>query len=249
MIEVENRESVRVIKLNRRVTHALNLELVEALSEALKKAETDPGIRTLVISSAQEKFFSIGFDLPRLYGLGKKEFLHFYRKFNRLCRQLVDLPKPVVAAITGHAIAGGCILALCCDVRVMAEGRKLMGLNEIKLGVPVPDMAVRLLKSLVDDRVAHEIIGGGEFYTSSELLQMGMVDQVVTLHEVLPVAVEKASMLASISGDEFALKKKNRVEPLIREAERNQKKDEENFLYHWFSAESRKLLKETMKKF
>lgn len=75
---------------------------------------------------------------------------------------LYTLPKPVVAAITGHAIAGGCILALCCDYRFISEGRKLMGLNEVKLGVPVPYLADRVLHALVGTRYAREIIESGE---------------------------------------------------------------------------------------
>lgn len=249
MIEIENRDSVRVIKLTRGVTNALNPELVEILLDAIKNAENDRGTGGVVLSSSNEKFFSIGFDLPHLYGLGKKEFLHFYRQFNRLCRDLAVLPKPVVAAITGHATAGGCILALCGDVRVMADGRKLMGLNEVKLGVPVPELTVRLLNSLVNGRIAREVMEGGEFFPSSRLLQMGMVDRVVPLREVLPVSLEYARTMGSLPVEAFKLIKTRRVETLIREAEKYREQDEENFMRCWFSEESRVLLKIAMEKF
>ena len=103
--------------------------------------------------------------------------------------KLFTFPKPTAAAISGHAIAGGCILTLCCDYRYIAEGRKLMGLNEIKLGVPVPYVADCILRSLVGFRHAREIMESGDFYQPETSFQKGLVDAVLPLENVLaPVA-------------------------------------------------------------
>jgi enoyl-CoA hydratase/carnithine racemase len=138
MIRTEYHDKVAVVKLNRGITNALNLQLVNELAETLHGVKHDSDVHSLVLGSSNEKFFSIGFDVPELFELTKSDFKFFYQTFNRVCLDLYTLPKPTIAVITGHAIAGGAILALCCDYRFIAEGRKLMGLNEIRLGVPVP---------------------------------------------------------------------------------------------------------------
>lgn len=133
LIHVEHQDEVVLLKLNRGITNALNLQLVNQLAEHLQNVRANSDVHGLVLGSSNEKFFSIGFDIPELFELARKDFRVFYHAFNRVSMALYTLPKPTIAAITGHAIAGGCILALCCDYRFIAEGRKLMGLNEIKL--------------------------------------------------------------------------------------------------------------------
>ena len=184
MIRTEVRDEVALVQLDRPVTNALDLELVHELGQALQGVRHDPHVRGLVLASSNVKFFSIGFDIPSLFDLPREEFQTFYRDFNRMCLDLYTLPRPAVAAITGHATAGGCILALCCDYRFIAEGRKLVGLNEIRLGVPVPYLADCILRHLVGVRLARDVMDSGEFYPPATSLQMGLVDQVLPLEQV-----------------------------------------------------------------
>jgi enoyl-CoA hydratase/carnithine racemase len=161
MISLDRQENVAVLKLDRSTTNAINLGLVETLSAALQEVKHDTKARSLVLTSANNKFFSIGFDIPDLYDLDRPEFETFYREFNALCMDLYTLPKPVMACLNGHAIAGGCILALCCDYRLIAGGKKLIGLNEVKLGVPVPYLADCILRELVGASLAGGTGGSG----------------------------------------------------------------------------------------
>jgi len=139
------------------------------LAGIIEKIKHDANVKGIVLTSSNEKFFSIGFDIPGLFEFSKEDLSNFYRSFNQLSIALNTLPKPTIAAITGHAIAGGCILALCCDYRFIAEGRKLMGPNEIKLGVPIPYPADCILRSLVGTRNAREITDNGDFYEPEKL--------------------------------------------------------------------------------
>jgi Delta3-Delta2-enoyl-CoA isomerase len=123
MLNIDFQDKVMIVNLNRGVINALNLELVQQLSEAFGKAKNDPEVRGLVLSSSNEKFFCIGFDIPGLYELDQEDFSCFYRSFNNMCLELYTLPKPTTAAITGHATADGCILALYCDYRLIAQGK------------------------------------------------------------------------------------------------------------------------------
>ena len=158
MIDLKYKDKVAVLKLDRGVTNAINLEVINELAKVLKAVKADTNVHALVLSSTNDKFFSIGFDIPQLYNLSKKDFKLFYEIFNESCMGLYTFPKPTVAAITGHAIAGGFILALCCDYRIIGKGRKLMGLNEIKLGVPVPYLADCVLQNLIGIRNSREIV-------------------------------------------------------------------------------------------
>jgi enoyl-CoA hydratase/carnithine racemase len=202
-----------------------------------------------VLGSSNDKFFSIGFDIPELFDLARKDFRVFYQAFNGVCMDLYTLPKPTIAAITGHAIAGGCILALCCDYRFIAEGRKLMGLNEIKLGIPVPYPGDCILRQVAGTRNAREIMSTGEFYHSEELLQIGMVDQVLPLDQVLPKAIEKAGLLGALPHEAFGMIKRNRVETVEAQVLAHLAEKEQFFIECWYSDEARVRLKEAIKKF
>lgn len=249
MIRVENDGTVAIVKLDRSITNAFNLELVTELDEMFQKIKHDSTIHSLVLTSTHEKFFSIGFDIPELFKLSKDDFSIFYKAFNRLCLDLYTFPKMTIAAITGHAVAGGCIVALCCDYRFIAEGKKKMGLNEIKLGVPIPYPADCILRQIVGFRNSREIVDTGEFYLPEKLLHMGMVDEIVPLEKVLAKAIEKASSIDELSPDAFALIKRNRVEGVTAQISSKLREKEQIFLECWYSDEVRSRLKIAMAKF
>lgn len=164
MISVDYQDTVAIVRLNRDVKNALDLNLVDELDEILKIIRQDLQIHGLVLGSCSDKFFSIGFDIQKMFDYPREDFEVFYQAFNRVCLNLYTFPKPTIAAITGHAVAEGCIMVLCCDYRFIGDQRRLMGLNEIKLGVPVPYLADCVLRDIVGTRIAKEITDTGEFY-------------------------------------------------------------------------------------
>jgi enoyl-CoA hydratase/carnithine racemase len=248
-VRIERDGGVAILYLSRGITNALNLELVTGLSRAIEGMRQDTDISGLVLTSANNKFLSIGFDIPQLYNLSPDDFAIFYRAFNRLCLDLYALPKPTAAAITGHATAGGCILALCCDYRIIAQGRKLVGLNEIKLGVPVPYVADRILWQLVGQRNARDVIDSGVFYPPEEALNLGLVDGVAPLPEVLPAAIQKVRGLGAFSGKAFAEIKRHRTEPVVQQVEPRLDETDRAFIDCWYAPAARERLKEAMSKF
>jgi len=249
MIRIEYHDGVMLVTLNRPVTNALNLQLVNELAETLQEVKRDPDVRGLVVSGASGKFFSIGFDIPQLVELTREDFDTFYRAFNQLCIDLYTLPKPTVAAITGHAIAGGCVLALCCDYRFIAAGRKLMGLNEIKLGVPVPYLADCILQRVAGVRNGRDMLDGGEFYPPEQLLRMGVVDRVLPLEQVLPESIDKARSLGASPQAAFAMIKRNRVETVEARVLAHREEKERLFVECWYSDKARERLREAIEKF
>jgi enoyl-CoA hydratase/carnithine racemase len=249
LITVEKKKNITIIQLSHKTTNAISLDLIKELAKAVETVKADDTIRAMVLTSSNEKFLSIGFDIPSLLPLNQDQFSDFYRAFNQLCIDLYTLPKPTVAAITGHAIAGGCILALCCDERVIADGRKLFGLNEVKLGVPVPYVADRILHALVGSRLAREVMELGEFYPAEDALQAGLVDYLQPLDRVLDKAFEQARLLSAAPGEAYALIKANRVEDVMVEILERLEVKQMRFIECWYADEARKPLEDAGRKF
>ena len=242
------RDGVSVLCLNRGKTNALDLDLVNELDGRLDKVEHDPDVHGLVLGSLSDRFFSIGFDIQKMFDFPRQDFETFFREFNRLCLRLYTLPKPTAAAITGHAVAGGCILVLCCDYRFMADGRTLMGLNEIRLGVPVPYLPDCIVRDLAG-AAAREVLETGRFYDPSESMRMGLVDEVLSPGEVTGRAQEKVKSIGSLPSAAFARIKQNQTENIAERVRALEEEKHQAFIDCWYSAEARALIKEAAKKF
>ena len=248
-IPFEYEDSVAVIKLSHSTTNELSPEVVFALSELLQQLDEDPNVSSIVLTSTNRKFFSIGFDLPRLLTLPRKDFEYFYKRFNQMCLDLYTLKKPTTAAILGHAVAGGCILSLCCDYRYISSGKKLMGLNEVLLGVPIPYPAHCILKGIVSAKTARDVAEQGRFYLADALLAMEVVDKVLPVDEVLPQAVKNAKELGSSLNQAFARIKYNHIEATCKQIFARQEEEQEYFFECWYSPKAQRLLSEAAKKF
>jgi len=237
------------VKLDRGVINPIDGELVDRLSDALGEAREDPDVGGLVLASASEKFFSIGFDLPALYDRDRQAIVAFYDRFTHLCLDLYTWPGPTATAITGHAIAGGCILALCCDYRYVAEGRTLTGLNEIALGVPVPHLPQLILQRLVGDRACRRLLDSAELIDAAKQLELGIADRTLPGEKVLPFATAEIAELAELPADAFAATKTQRVERLAARVRAQQDAKTAEFARCWFSPEARELLGAAREKF
>ena len=245
-VKLEQHKDVALLRLDNKVTNAINTETVENLSAAVNRIKAE--FRGLVLAGG-EKFFSMGFDLPALLKLDRSGMTEFFYRFNQVVFDIYTLPMPTACAITGHAIAGGTILASSCDYRFLASGRKLMGLNEIKLGVPVPYLSDLMLRQSVGDRAATEMIYQGEFIEPINAGKIGLVDEVLYQDKVESRAIEKITKLAALPGQAFAAIKANRVEAIRLAYEKNYKVKNEIFLDCWFSQPVQELLSKAAEKF
>jgi Delta3-Delta2-enoyl-CoA isomerase len=245
-VKLKQHKEVALLRLDNKVTNAINTETVENLSDAVNRIKAE--FRGLVLAGG-EKFFSMGFDLPALLKLDRSGVTEFFYSFNQVVLDIYTLPIPTACAITGHAIAGGTILASSCDYRLLASGRKLMGLNEIKLGVPVPYLSDLMLRQIVGDRAATEMIYQGEFIEPINAGKIGLVDEVLSQDKVESRAIEKITKLAALPGQAFTAIKDNRVEAIRLAYEKNYKVKHEIFLDCWFSQPVQELLSKAAEKF
>jgi len=246
LVKIEEHEDVALLRLDNKVANAISTTMVENLSASVTRITRE--FRGLVLAGG-EKFFSMGFDLPTLLKLDRSGVTEFFYSFNQVVLDIYTLPIPTACAITGHAIAGGTILASSCDYRFLASGRKLMGLNEIKLGVPVPYLSDLMLRQIVGDRAATEMVYQGEFIEPEKALSIGLADEVLSQDKVENRALEKITELASLPGQAFAAIKANRVESIRPAYEKNYKVKNETFLDCWFSQPVRELLSKAAEKF
>ncbi len=249
LTEVEIHDGVAVLKMNNGITNAISPGMVEELPGKLRELEEDPSVKSLVMTSTNNKFFSIGLDIPHLFDLTREEFGAFYNAFNRVCLDLFTFTKPTVAAITGHAIAAGCIVATCCDYRFIADGRKLMGINEVKLGVPVPYPADCILRHIIGDRNAREMGETGDLYPPDKSLEMGLVDRVLPPEDVLKESLERAGTLGALPQGASGMIKQNRVERVEAQILEQLTMKEDFFIECWYSPGTRDLLRKAMKSF
>ena len=172
---IEHGGGIRELRLARPPVNALNPELVRALREAVQSAPRE-GANALVISGAPG-IFSAGLDVPALLTLDRAGMRAFWSEFLGMCAALARSPIPVAAAITGHSPAGGAVIALFCDFRVMAHGAYRIGLNEVQVGLTVPSVIHAALARLVGAYRAERLLVSGTMLESEAARATGLVDE------------------------------------------------------------------------
>lgn len=184
LVETTIHGAIHELRLARAPVNALDPSLCQALTAALAQAIAS-GAQGIVLAGGP-KVFSAGLDVPFLLSLGddKAALLSAWDAFFDAARALVACPVPVVAAIAGHSPAGGCVLALCCDYRVMADGPYRIGLNETQVGLVAPEGIQTLLARVVGPHRAERLLVGGTLVDATEALRIGLVDELTGIDEV-----------------------------------------------------------------
>lgn len=236
LTRIEHDAGIVELRLAHPPANALNPALVHELHMAVKTAP-DKGARALILSGA-EGMFSAGLDVPALLKLDKTSMDVFWKEFISLLRLIALSPIPMAAALTGHSPAGGAVLAIFCDTRIAAEGKFKIGLNEVRVGLPVPAVIYAALKRLVGVRQAERLCLHGLLISPEEALQIGLVDQVLPAQQVLPAALEWCrSLLALPPLAVAATRKLARADLADLFAELGERSHEE-LMNVWFSAET-----------
>ena len=227
-------KGIATLTFNRGKVNAINEDFVDQLDQALKALEHDGDVRAIILTG-QGKFFSFGFDIPEFLSRPRDDFRRFLSKFTALYAYMFLYPKPLIAAINGHAIAGGCMLTNCCDFRIMVSGKAKISLNELGLGASVFAGSVDILKYRIGGGKAQEVLFSAAMYSAEQAAGLGLVEQVVSEAELYEVAGSKAQEYAGKDMAAFASIKRLLRKPVVdgfkeREAEAN-----EEFLDIWYS--------------
>lgn len=236
MIAREDKGSVAVLRIEHGKANTIDLELLADLSRELGRMDEEP-VKALVLTGTG-RVFSAGVDLYRLLEGGAEYVRAFVPRLNSTLLELYRFPRPVIAALNGHAIAGGFILACCCDRRVMARKAGRVGLTELPVGVPFPSVPLEVVRSVVPSRILRDLVYGGRLFAAAEALEAGLVDELVDSEALLERAVEVAQELGRIPAAAFKLTKQWVQEPFLRRLESSASAHDAEVLEVWSAPET-----------
>lgn len=197
MLTTEKRGPVAVVTLRRPPANAMSIELTERIAEAFDAIASDDSVRSVVLTG-EGRSFCAGLDLKSVPGFSAENQRRLLDALNRAFLAVYDAPVPVVGAINGHAIAGGLILALCCDWRMVASTTFQAGLTEVRVGIPYPTAAIEVAKAELSPSMARELVLFGRNVSQERATREGVFDEAVEPTELVDLAVRKATALAEL---------------------------------------------------
>lgn len=241
-IKVTIKDKVAIISLDRGKANAINAEMVAELYQLIRNVENDDTIRGVILGG-NEGFFSAGLDLIELYDYDEEQIGEFWNNFLNLVKQLASFKKPMVAAISGHSPAGGCVLAICCDYRVMAEGKYIIGLNEVPVGIIVPESIFQLYAFWLGNARAYQFLLEGKLMGTEEALKVGLIDEVVNMASLLTAAERKIQKYIQLDSATWQQSKHNLRRELLTKISIDQSETLDIMLKQWWSPSTRSILK------
>ena len=213
MIERDDRDAIRVLRLAHGKVGAMDIELGEALLQEMRDAAAAP-IKAVIVTGSGASF-SAGVDLYRVVKDGPEYGRRFLPVLDAFLHAALTFPKPMIAAINGHAIAGGCILAACCDHRIMVDGNGRIGIPELAVGVPFPALPLQIMAARLGDSALRDLVFSGRTVQVDEAKALGLIDEKCPSGMLLDRAMEAAQRFAAIPAAAFALTKEAFYTPIL----------------------------------
>lgn len=236
MIETADHDGIAVLTLHNGPVNALDLELLTAVPETLA-AVADA---RAVVLTGRGRSFSAGVDLKRIVDGGPRHVECFLPALSRAMLALFEHPRPVVAAVNGHALAGGCVLAAAADLRLMSEGT--IGLAELAAGVPFPTVPLEIMRHAVGHNVDVLALGAGRL-SPDRAASIGLVHEVVEPDRLLTEAVRRAGKLATVPSDVYTLSKQQLHRPAMARIAADRPSDDPRVLEIWSSERTSRALR------
>jgi 3,2-trans-enoyl-CoA isomerase len=242
-VHVSKTGEIATVTLARGKVNALNEPMFREIRTSFQDLEKSDEVRAVILTG-RGKFFSFGFDIPELLSYSKDDFIRYLTKFASFCSYLFLFPKPVIAALNGHTIAGGCMLANACDCRIMVSEKAKIALNEITFGASVFAGSVAILKFCVGSRNAATILYSGAMYSPDEAARLGLVDQIVLAENLMQTAEKAAVDFASKSAAAFSSIKGLLRRPVAAEMAKREQDSLHEFADIWYSERTWENLKD-----
>jgi enoyl-CoA hydratase/carnithine racemase len=228
MLEVEQHAGISVLRLRHGKVNALDLELLQAITAALREVDEHAAVVITGTGSA----FSAGVDLHRIVAGGPPYVQEFLPALTATFMAIFDHPGPVLAAINGHAIAGGCVIAAACDVRVMSQGT--VGLAELSVGVPFPTAAIEIVRHAAGP-AASRLVLTAELLGPAQAQTIGLIQDIVEPGVLVDSVIQQAQQLAQIPAGVFSFSKRQLQQP-ARDRIAARSGDDADVLATWSSA-------------
>jgi enoyl-CoA hydratase/carnithine racemase len=213
MVKIEKHENITVLTLDDGKVNALNEQSLGELYQALEQVKDS---RALILTG-NGKCFSAGLDLKRLPTLSKPDLLALMKQLADVMFQLLAFPCPVIAAVNGHAIAGGAVLLLCCDQGIGSKQSVKIGLSEVAVGMPLPDLVVELARHKLSPRRLTEAVLFGKLYDWDEAMEAGYLHHAVEPDQLVPQAIGMAQQLCKLPRNAYLMTKQALYKDLPRD--------------------------------
>ena len=240
-MEVEMRDGVALLRMRAPKANAIGQAWLTRMDQLLADLESRAPVSMVLIGEG--KAFSAGLNLPEIIELDRAGLQRFILAFSRTMLRVASIPWPVVAAVNGHAIAGGCVLAMQGDERIMAEGEGRIGLNEIQLGIGLPAIVLETVRWQVPPATLFRIAVEGELVDAHRARSLGLVQEVVAPEQLLPRAHARAQHLGSLPGAAFRQIKHNLRQPAREAVERHAAEDAAAWVETFFSPQGQERLR------
>ncbi|WP_052599099.1 enoyl-CoA hydratase/isomerase family protein [Aureispira sp. CCB-QB1] len=241
-LSIQSKDNYLVVQLDRGKANALNQEMINELRQLIRNTEADDAIEGIILTG-KPHFFSGGVDLLEVYYYDSEGIRNFWGSFLQLATEMLAFSKPLIASITGHSPAGGCILACACDYRVMAIGDKYqIGLNEMAVGIAPRESILHLYSFWIGQRKAYQYLLEGYLMNGKEALEIGLVDELVPLDQTLIQAEQKMQQYLKLPKSAFRQTKKSLKGGLVQAMSANFEQDLELLHQQLMSKESRTIM-------
>jgi enoyl-CoA hydratase/carnithine racemase len=241
MITIIEHGAIRELRLTRPPANALTSELLSQLRDEVVNAPSH-GVRALVLSGAPG-MFSAGLDIPALLQLRREQIADLWRKLYQALGALACSSIPVCAAVTGHAPAGGTVLAIYCDWRIGAQGAFKIGLSEVQVGLPLPPIILQCLRRLVGAHQAERLATRGLLMESEEARRIGLLDEVVPPENVVPRAIHWSGEMLAIPPNAMAYTRQQARADLRAIFERDLNPEIDEMDKAWWQPETQAMLR------
>ena len=240
MLKIINHGEVREIRLARLPVNALNLAFVNTLTQSIREAQTECNA---VVLSGQERVFSAGLDIVELIQTDREGMTVFWRSFFELLETIACSNVPVAAAITGHSPAGGAVIGLMCDYRVMSDGNFRIGLNETRVGLIIPWVLHKAMQRLVGPKITEQMIVGGTMVEPVDALNIGLVDALESTYDsTIQHAVQWCRELSSLPRQSMLGNRAIARAHFKQEFATNTDQSVASFVDTWFSDETQAVM-------
>ena len=243
-IKLERSGGLVTVRFDKARGNAIDEPFTQELLQVAGQLGADEGVRGVMLASAHPKLFSPGLDLLTLVEYDRAGMDRFMRLFAQAVWALYALPKPVVAAVSGHAVAGGCILALTADHRVLRRGGVQVGLNEVKVGVPLPWSVALLLRASVPPSALTRVALLGRNFADDEALDVGLADQLADADGFEDTCRARLEEFADKDTASIAITKGYLREGVVREMRARETEEMGAWLDRWFSDTTRERIRQ-----
>jgi len=237
MVRVERKGSIALLFLEHAPANALDLEFGAAIEAAFAPLARDATVGAVVLTG-EGRFFSAGVDLKRIPTYGPDAQAAMVTMINRLLLTLYGFPLPVIAAVNGHAIAGGLVIALATDHRLGAEGTYQLGLTETAAGIPYPVAAMEIVRAELTPPVCRRLVLRADNTNPSAALAAGIVDELVAPAQLMPRALEVAEGFAKLPRDAYGRVKRQLRAPVLERIAAVLARGDDPMLAGWLSTET-----------